>query len=765
MTAVVLLVDGLLTLVAGTAVAGTVSLTLRCAERLLLAAVAGLLLGTLGTYFLSVLFGLSAMAVLLGPVVVIAGVVVAVFAGASNPVPVWRETLPHGFHTLRRGGVGLVVVGVVALVAFWPVFSHTTWIASDGSLQAGFPTVWADWSQHFTTEASFAVSGNLPPHNPIFSGTTLLYPFLPDFHSATLVTLGLDPGTALALPGELLAGLICVGIVLLGQRLGCRLSVGVIAIFICFLGGGLGFTRVLSDACVRQQAHGVPVADYSVATEAATGCTLRQLATNPAAVITSLASVPAVVMAQPRNYDGLLTPAASMPAANLQWNTPLEDWWLPQRTLLYGFAAVLTVLTLVVTALQQRARTLSSWVVAGLLSGLLPLYHVQSLIALGLGLAALAAWHWRRWRRWATFLGVTALVAAPRMIQIMLGPHGNAIDNNQYPFVQPGWYAFADPTTGTPTPLPPLDPYSSHSLVIQVVGDIVLCLRPLISVSWWEFWITNLGPAVPLCAAVMLLAAVARWGRGHYGERARALLNLFPGDLLGLLLSFGTVFLLANAVVFQSWAWDNTKLFLYWYLIAAFVIGWVAVELWRRGLRALHAAWMPVLGVLLVAVPLASGVLAVIRMLPATPEDIRANVVGPFTLVSAEDRAMALALAAQTPSDSVFVTTTNPNDPISVITGRSTVMGYHGWLWSYGIDDVQRQQDVSTIYHGCGQTPITSPSCPVAALLQEYHVSYVEIGPATYVQGMDPGWWSRQQLPVAASSSTTQVYDVRTLVQ
>ena len=128
------------------------------------------------------------------------------------------------------------------------IFAHTVY-SDSGGLEAGYPTVWADWSQHLTTAASFASGGNIPPVNPLFSGTTLLYPFLPDFHAATLITLGLAPGLALAIPGGVLVVVIGMLVVALGRRLGLGIGAGVIAVLICFIGGGLGFIGAFSDAC------------------------------------------------------------------------------------------------------------------------------------------------------------------------------------------------------------------------------------------------------------------------------------------------------------------------------------------------------------------------------------------------------------------------------------------------------------------------------------------------------------------------------------
>jgi uncharacterized membrane protein len=49
------------------------------------------------------------------------------------------------------------------------------------------------------------------------------------------------------------------------------------------------------------------------------------------------------------------------------------------------------------------------------------------------------------------------------------------------------------------------------------------------------------------------------------------------------------------------------------------------------------------------------------------------------------------------------------------------VMGYPGWLWTWGLSQpVQRQEDVVTMYRGGDRS---------AALLQQYGVRYVVIGP------------------------------------
>ena len=82
---------------------------------------------------------------------------------------------------------------------------------------------------------------------------------------------------------------------------------------------------------------------------------------------------------------------------------------------------------------------------------------------------------------------------------------------------------------------------------------------------------------------------------------------------------------------------------------------------------------------------------------------------------------LAAAVRQGTPQDAVFLTAQQPNNPISGLGGRRIVLGYTGWLWSYGIDYHQREKDVATMLSGNLNT---------AELLKQYGIDYVVIGPS-----------------------------------
>jgi hypothetical protein len=714
-----------LTLAAGAVLAGVVRLRLRLLERCLIAIVAGIVLSSAMTYGLALVAGLNVGTALGGPAVIVAAGAVASWT-MRDPLAAWRQSWRdererwHARTPWFALAVGAAAAGIVGVI-----FSRAVFVDGAG-LQSGYATVWADWSQHLTTQASFAVAGNVPPTNPLFSGTPLLYPFLADFQSAVLVVLGASPAVALATPSALLVLVVALLIVCLGLRLGVPAGGGALAALIVFLGGGIGFVGLFGDACT---AHGFTAAQ----------CTVQYVVTHPGTgaqvVGATLHDLPGVVAAQPRAYDGLPSDGGGSPLPNMQWYTPLLAWWLPQRTIVYGFAAALVALVLVSAALREAGRHWSAFALAGVLIGILPILHIQTFIALAIVLLVLALLHRRR--EWLALAAVAVVLAAPRLVQVAAAPHGSAAFGNEYPWFEPGWMA-------NPSRID-VSPGGAFLAIGEGIGQLV-------SPRWWGFWVVNVGIAVPLSAVVVLLAAGRRLG-GRAGAAARRVTSVIPAPALELFLAGVLVFAICNVVVFQSWDWDNTKLFVYWYLAVALVLGALAAHWWRR--------FWPRIGVgAMAASVLLTGIVVMLRFAPWTPP--RNQVGGPYTIVSAAELTMASRVAASTPGNAVFLTFGRPNDPLLAAAGRTGVMGYYGWLWSYGTAFGSRYIDVVRMYQGCA----ASAPCTVPELLRRYDVSYVEIDdrvsdPGAITANVGFSWWRQQGFPVVASDADIVVYDVR----
>jgi hypothetical protein len=719
------LLDALLTIAAGAAAVGLVTAPLRLLERALLSIVAGVVLSTAAAYGLALVAGVNSATVLCGPLLVVA-LALGLSTFADWPWRTWASAW-HAAGAKRNGRAlfALAAYGVAATVLFSVLFAHTLF-TTNGALASGYANVWADWSQHLTTQASFAVAGHVPGENPLFSGTPLLYPFLADFHSATLVVLGMPPAAALAVPGAVLAIVIVLLVVCLAMRLRLGAGAGMVAAAVCFLGGGLGFVGVFADACAT---HGFTAAQ----------CTFQHVVSNPGDGIHviggTLHDVPGVVAAQPRPYDGDLLPASAQPLPNMQWYTPLFAWWLPQRTIGYGFATALAVLLVVRVALDEHRRGWSAFMLAGVLLGLLPLVHVQTLLAVAVILAVLALIHRRG--EWIALAAAGLALGLPRLVQLALAPHGSAADLNAYPWLEPGWLASGHANVG-----------QTQTAVVAVLQTIAQPLSP----HWWGFWFVNLGLAVPLCALV-LIALAARAGPPRISAAAGHVIAWLPRQLLELFAGALVVFAACNLIVFQSWDWDNTKLFMYWYLVVGLIAGAIATYAWRRW-------WLRVVAVLLPVSMLLTGTIMVLRLLPWTPASYGA--LGPYIITSSDESALAETVAMHTAADAVFLTLGRPNDPLLTLSGRHALMGYYGWLWSYGIAFGSRPEDERVMYAGCSN----AGRCDVTALLRQYHVDYVEVDDRVHDAGaistdVNTAWWARAGFPVVARSEHIVVYDVR----
>ena len=207
--------------------------------------------------------------------------------------------------------------------------------------------------------------------------------------------------------------------------------------------------------------------------------------------------------------------------------------------------------------------------------------------------------------------------------------------------------------------------------------------------SWPWFWLKNLGWFGPL----LIIALASR--------------TLLTGPARRFLWATMPIFVICNLVAFFPWDWDNTKFLLYWFLAVCILVAALLVQTWRA-----HDS-LVVRSVLLgvVATMILSGLLLNFQQLIGKDRN---------TLLSAEELRVAEQVRALTPEHAVFATGLQHNHPVTVMAGRTVVMGYPGWLFAFGLDYSQRERDLRAIYALAANTP---------ALFQQYDVEYVVIGP------------------------------------
>ncbi len=391
---------------------------------------------------------------------------------------------------------------------------------------------------------------------------------------------------------------------------------------------------------------------------------------------------------------------------NYQWLNPVLAYLVPQRTTLFGFSLALIVLLLLWLSIRERLGW-PAFLFAGVVAGLTPAFHVH---AYGTIVALSAFWAvFNRRRDWVAFF-VPALVLGLPVLAWLWPPAGNTcIDRTSTlpDCLQPGWMSYADWT---------------RDGVAWFVPDFI-----------W-FWLKNTSVLIPLILVSQLLN---RWISTRFGRWFMPMWLWFVVPC---------IFILA------PWEWDNTKFLIFFALFGSIMVGALLAELFKRaGDRRLmveerhpEAAWL-------------AGALLVLLTLAGTLDLARASdfSVSSYQFVDARGLQVAAWVRTNTPADAVFAVADDHNSPIPTLSGRRILIGYPGWLFTYGLKDyVQKGIDLRLIMQG-------DPTAP--ALIRKYGVSYILIGPQEEAGGVgaNSAYWA-QHGTLVYDNGEYRVYRVST---
>ncbi len=330
--------------------------------------------------------------------------------------------------------------------------------------------------------------------------------------------------------------------------------------------------------------------------------------------------------------------------------------FVPERSALLGFtAAVVVYLLLWRNAFDPAGRQRKrEFLLAGLFFGLLPLTHAHSFLAAGV-VAAFSFFN-KPTRAWLCLIIPAALLTVPQMLwmsqQVTLATFSAHL----------GWIASNE---GKPF----------FSLVM--------------------FWVKN-----GWLVLVLSLAALA------FAKPRQLVFFAF----------FLALFLAGNVLRFQTWDWDNYKVFMHWSLFASIFAAMAVAKIFEVGrvgkkkISGVRAFSFKALAVVLVILAIGSGVLSILW--------VSVGVNARYEVFSASDLRVAEWIRENTPANAVFLTSDAHNHLVDSIAGRQIVMGFVGWLWSHGLNYGAREQDVKFAY--------ATADCRV---LKKYGVNYVFIGP------------------------------------
>ena len=180
---------------------------------------------------------------------------------------------------------------------------------------------------------------------------------------------------------------------------------------------------------------------------------------------------------------------------------------------------------------------------------------------------------------------------------------------------------------------------------------------------------------------------------------------LLPKVQKYLFLPFFLFFLAVNLFVYSPFIWENTKFLVFVSIGFSYLAALVLIRLFRRS-----PLWRVVaIGIFLLSI--ASGSIEAVRM-----QNMKLDA---REMVSKEERVLADWVRENTPKDAMFLVGDKHTHFVPTLTGRPIVMGFRGWLKSYGLRYGQTEQDVAAMYKGE----------QLDTLLKKYQVQYIVVGP------------------------------------
>lgn len=368
---------------------------------------------------------------------------------------------------------------------------------------------------------------------------------------------------------------------------------------------------------------------------------------------------------------------------NIQVINFITDIFIPQRAFLLGMPFAVSVLLFLALVNENTRKSFSGklWVFFAVLTGSLPLVHINSFFVILIVSSFVTINDVIKKRtlhiRWLIFYLIIATISLPALSYIAQSTP------ERFLRISPLW---------------------------MTNGDVF---------SWIGFWIKNIG----VMAVLIPLSLFA-----------------VPSRIRHMSIPFFLLFIASNIIIFQSYEWDNRKYFLYWYLFASGMAGYMIVLFYYRG------------GTVIKNITIFILLLAIISGLIDSTNLLRFEY-QKFRLFSVHDMEFAAKVRNAADKNAVFLTAPT-NSWLTMLFGRQVVMGLSFWLHTaYGFDTEQRETDIKLIYDGAIQT---------YELLTKYQIDYVVIGERErlFIPTLNETFFA-SQYPVLIKNSDTTIYEVR----
>ena len=621
-------------------------------------------LGLIGFVFASFL-GLTPLAILLTVFVLISLALLPL--RNSNRRIIVKQDLWETYGAMRQGYLDpgrlplpYIVFYTVVSVILWRVFQRAMIDLPEG-ISTGVGNNFGDLPFHLSVISSFAYGNNFPPDDPTYAGVRFTYPFLTDFVSAIFVRCGADLRQSMFVENFVVA-LAFVGLLhrwaleMLRDKIAA-----VITPVLVLLSGGFGWVLLWKQANEKGQ-------------------------------------------------DGLAVMLQSFPASftvipetTWRWGNAISSLLIPQRGFLLGLPLAVVVFTQWWLAAEKPEDKFDGGTGAkgkrGKGKGKKQMKENDaeinqaprsssegfslspfpfSPIPLPLPLPV------RRMIAAGTVAGLLPLVHAHSFVVLMVVGACLA-------FLQLRWREWVTFFAVASLIALPQMWWSTHNSAVEA-GKFF---------EWqfgWDhgqenavwFWFKNTGLFIPLTIAAIL------WRKKNEPLVSRRLLVSF--------LPFTICFIIPNVLKLAPWIWDNIKVLFYWWLASAPLVALLLARFWRQGglKRAIALA-------LVICVTLA-GALDVAGIV------LRSN---RYDVFNADGIKFAELIKQQTAPRAIIIHAPIHNHPV-FLTGRRSLMGYPGHVFSHGLQFAEREAEIKRVYAGAPDA---------AEILRKYGVAYVVVSP------------------------------------
>lgn len=293
----------------------------------------------------------------------------------------------------------------------------------------------------------------------------------------------------------------------------------------------------------------------------------------------------------------------------------------------------------------------------GIIAGLLPLAHIHSFLSLFFLMAVLFWFNLKQWKIWLKFGFFTAVIALPQILYFKSGNNISALNFIKLWF---GWMVCEHSSSWFACP-PSMGTYYNV----------------------FAFWIKNFGIVFLLWIAIIMITIFFLILKK---QKIKTDINLnIPLAVASLML-----FALPNFFLFQPWNFDNNKILFYWWIIAIlFCVTPFLMWLWNEKLIG------KILVIILVFFAVIAGSVDFTARIIATEE-----LYFGYSDSNKDKFAMGQWIKANTPANSLFLTSSWVDPAPLFLSGRPIYLGYEGWLWTWGLDASANKKNIEKILNG-----------------------------------------------------------------